>query len=92
MKNHLWWSAWAGLVFHSGITMFKQDLMGLEKYITYLENMWIDMHWIVGLLIAAMALTIFVVELRQAEKEAREFQRMRDRLIELGHSPEDYGL
>lgn len=90
--SHVWWAALAGIVFKDGVLMFRQDLMGLEKYVSYLEYHWVNLHWAAGFAVAIVGIFIFVCELREAEKQAAEYRRMRDRLIELGHSPEDYGL
>lgn len=50
-------SGWAaGLCFMGGFHMFVQDLMGLEMYIQYLRNHWVDLSWWVGFSIMVLGL------------------------------------
>lgn len=42
-----------GIAFYMGFTMLIQDYLGLEGYIEFVRTHWTDLHWIVGLLIAA---------------------------------------
>lgn len=53
-------SWWYGFAFAIGFNMMVQDYMGLEKYLAYTQEHWIDIPWIVGLLIAAFGLYLHV--------------------------------
>jgi hypothetical protein len=49
-------SWWYGFAFSTGFSMLIQDYMGLERYIVYLREHWVNLPWVVGLLIAACGL------------------------------------
>ena len=42
-------SFWLGFIFHSLLTLFIQDWMGLEYYSKYAAEHWMDIHWAVWL-------------------------------------------
>lgn len=45
-----------GFFFHIGYSMAVQDWLGLERYIQLCRDNWLDLHWTVGALIAALCL------------------------------------
>ncbi len=47
---------WYGIGFSTGTHMLIQDWMGLEGYIAFVREHWWDIHWVVGLSIAAFSL------------------------------------
>ena len=49
-------SFWYGLAFGIGFDMLIQDWLGLEGYISFVRQNWNEVHWVVGLSIAAFAL------------------------------------
>lgn len=49
-------SWWYGFAFHLGITMLIQDYLGLEGYIALVRRSWMEVPWVVGLLIATCGL------------------------------------
>jgi hypothetical protein len=51
-------SYWYGFFSYMGVNMFIQDWLGLEGYIAFVERNWADLHWGVGLVIAALAMTL----------------------------------
>lgn len=58
----------AGVTTHAGITMARQDWMGLEGYIEYLHGAWVDLHWLAGASIALMGVHIYVTIWNQYRK------------------------
>ena len=50
----------AGFLFYSGLFMFFQDLMGLEKYIEFSRRAWVHMSPVWGALLAIGAIVIYV--------------------------------
>ena len=44
---------WYGFATYLGINMLIQDWLGLEGYIAFVRTHWAEIHWVVGLLIAA---------------------------------------
>lgn len=65
MKGRMWFAALLGYLFNAGSQMFRQDLMGKEKYMQMVDLMWVDLspYWGLGImLIAAFA---FVHETRK---------------------------
>lgn len=51
-------SFWYGFAFSTGVHMFVQDWHGQEGYIEFVRTHWVDLHWGVGLLIAALGFTL----------------------------------
>ena len=51
---------WYGMFFSIGFNMLIQDWMGLEGYIVFLREHWVDVHWVVGLSITAFALYAWI--------------------------------
>ena len=51
---------WYGFATYMGINMLIQDYMGLEGYIVFVREHWVNMHWVVGLLIAASGIFLRV--------------------------------
>ncbi len=47
---------WCGFVTYAGLNMAWQDWMGYEAYLVLLREEWMDLHWMVGLTIAAVAI------------------------------------
>lgn len=45
---------WAGVFAHAFIVMFYQDLIGKEEYLSMVEDRWVDLHWSLGLALAAV--------------------------------------
>ena len=41
----------SGSIFAIGFYTFIQDWLGLEGYIQFIRDNWIDMHWIAGITI-----------------------------------------
>lgn len=53
-------SFWCGFMTEAGISMAVQDWHGLEGYIEFLREHWINFHWLVGASIAFIALFIYM--------------------------------
>ena len=51
----------AGWALHSSLNVFGQDLIGLDRYLTLVENHWADMHWGYGLFMSVLTLTFAYV-------------------------------
>ena len=49
-----------GMFFYMGFNMLLQDYLGLEGYITFVRTHWTELHWGIGLLIAAFGLFLHV--------------------------------
>lgn len=71
-EARLWWSALAGYVFHTGHSMFMQDVWGLEKYIEVVKLHWVDLHWSVGLGVMCLGYYILNSEIKKAKKEVHK--------------------
>lgn len=52
----------AGMYLHAGLSMVHQDTMGLEAYIKYLNENWVDFHWGVGATIAIIAFSFLILQ------------------------------
>lgn len=50
-----------GMVYLWGMFMCVQDFYGMDHYIEYVRNNWVDMHWSVGLTISCFGLIGFLV-------------------------------
>jgi hypothetical protein len=44
-----------GIFITAACGIFVQDVMGLERWIDYLQNHWIDLPWFVGVIAIGMA-------------------------------------
>ncbi len=55
MLKFMSWSFWCGFAVNTGIHMAVQDWYGLEGYIEFCREHWIDLHWLVGVTIAVVA-------------------------------------
>lgn len=68
-------SFWYGMTFSIGFHMLVQDWLGLEEYIIFVREHWVNVHWIVGLLLATGGLFLHTALmgrfhwLREKEKE-----------------------
>ena len=51
-----------GVFFAWGISAAIADWMGLEAYIQYINNNWIDMPWTFGAVVALLALALAIKE------------------------------
>jgi hypothetical protein len=54
---------WYGFFSYMGFNMLIQDWMGLEGYIAFVRENWMDLHWVVGLGIAATGMALRVAML-----------------------------
>ena len=50
----------AGMISAFSMTVFMQDVMGLEWYIDHVRNHWINLHWVWGLLMLIGSLGYYV--------------------------------
>ncbi len=53
-------SYWYGFFTYLGFNMFIQDYLGLEEFIAFVREHWVNVHWIVGLLICAGSLVFYI--------------------------------
>ena len=60
MLRYMSWSVGGGCAGNVGIHMTVQDWYGLEGYIEFCREHWIDLHWIWGALIATTALYLYL--------------------------------
>ena len=51
---------WYGFATYMGINMLIQDWLGLEGYIAFVREHWVNIHWVIGLLIAASGIFLRV--------------------------------
>lgn len=54
---------WYGFFTSVGINMLIQDWLGLEGYLAFARENWTELHWGVGMFIAAACMTLRVVML-----------------------------
>lgn len=47
---------WCGAIAYAGLTMAWQDWMGKEAWLAWADQAWVDLHWMVGLTIAVVAI------------------------------------
>lgn len=47
---------WCGAITYAGLYMAYQDWMGKEAYLALVNTQWVDLHWMVGLTIAGVAI------------------------------------
>ena len=59
MRDKLSTSFWCGFLVHAGLTMAIQDWYGLEHYIQHVRSHWVDLHWLVGVAGASVAIYIY---------------------------------
>jgi hypothetical protein len=57
-----------GVIFNMGMTMFMQDVIGMDRYLIKAEEQWINYSPIVGLIIAAFAVYMYF----KVSKKVRE--------------------
>jgi len=60
MLKYMSWSFWCGFMTDVGIHMAVQDWYGLERYIEFCREHWIDLPWTVGALIAGVAVYLYI--------------------------------
>lgn len=53
-------SFWCGFLVQGGINMAVQDWHGLEGYIEFCREHWVDLHWLVGATIAGAAFVVYM--------------------------------
>ena len=58
-------SWWYGFAFSTGYHMLIQDWLGLEGYIAFAREHWVDIHWSVGLMLATAGLGLWVCMLNR---------------------------
>lgn len=51
-----------GCLFYTGLRMFYQEMMGLEKYIVYVKSTWIEMSPLWGLATMVIAIIFFSID------------------------------
>lgn len=68
-QSRMYWAFFFGWLFHASHTMFMQDLYGKEKWMLMIDNFWVDMHWIWGLLLMCVVAFCFYTELKTAKRE-----------------------
>ena len=58
MSERVYFSAFLGFLFGTGLDMFRQDLWGKEKYMQMVDLLWVDLspYWGLGIMIIAMVL------------------------------------
>lgn len=56
-------SYWYGFFSYMGINMLIQDYLGLEGYIAFVRENWMNLHWVVGLVIAGACMALRVAML-----------------------------
>lgn len=71
------WIFLCGVSACAGFQMFFQDLKGLDGYIEYLRNNWVDLSPVVG----AMGLSINVIIAVWAYFQLKDYIAMRERLV-----------
>ena len=54
---------WYGFFSYMGINMLIQDYLGLERYLVFARENWVDIHWAVGLSIAAICMMLRIAML-----------------------------
>lgn len=67
--SRMYWAFFFGWLFQISHTMFMQDLYGKDKWMLMIDNFWIDMHWIWGLLLMCVTVFCFYTELKTARTE-----------------------
>jgi len=55
---------WAGFFAHVFWSMFYQDLIGKDAYIQMIESQWVNLHWVIGLVLAVLT-TRYYIKLKE---------------------------
>lgn len=59
-KKNIWVSFIAGYIFSNGQLMYRQDSMGLLKYLDYLQNNWTTMPTIFSAVLIILSIIAFI--------------------------------
>lgn len=51
---------WYGVVCSTGFHMLIQDWLGLEGYILFVREHWTNVHWVVGLVLTAGSMCLWI--------------------------------
>lgn len=68
VENDGWKIFFSGYMFHVGESMFRQDWMGYEKYLSLLQTGWADLHWGVGALVALSSIFVAAIRMQIVRK------------------------
>lgn len=60
MNKHIIRAYWYGFFTYVGINMCIQDSMGLEGYVTFVRQHWVELHPVVGAALAAVCCVLFI--------------------------------
>ena len=58
-KSQIVRAFWAGFILHASISMFYQDWVGLDKYLSLVKKGWVDTHWSLFLVTGIIALIYY---------------------------------
>ncbi len=64
---------WCGFATYAGLNMAWQDWMGKEAYLALVRDEWMDLHWMVGVTIALVAIW-FSGQIPVSETEEKEHE------------------
>lgn len=59
-KKNIYMSFIAGNIFSIGLSFYRQDSMGLDKYVEYITNRWVDTPVIFSAILVLFSVFVFL--------------------------------